>query len=368
MRTAVRLAAASMVFGTAVSAAPAPRVMFGGWCPEFKDDLDQVRKHDRQVDSVSLFYYGVAPSGTVFRTGGPEDAKFVAWAKKKGIKVWATVGGTPPVLPAAISGTAAEQCVQDLADLAQRHGFDGIDVDFEGIDKSARQAYSEFASKLAIALKALSPPRGLACTVQDFPGPEDEATMAFDYGRLAEIADEVRVMLYDYSFDKPGPIMPHQWFADDLKFARSKIPAEKFVAALPWYGRDWIPAENSHEDILQTQTEKATGLAGYQELKRRFKVRPKWDADAGEMTFTYTRDGKLHVVWMPEAKKFAWMADEVKRAGAAGVYVWNLAHADHALWEAVKKKLGTRPSVHKQKRQAKKAAKAAAKARARPAP
>jgi spore germination protein YaaH len=312
---------------------------FGAWFPEFRDDFTSFQRNYRSFDSVSLFYYGVTTTGAVVGASHPEHPGMIAWARDRGVKVFATIGGTPPTLPGGYTGANGERCVADLVALCGKYGYDGVDVDFEGMNNTGRAAYTIFAEKLASALRKMTPPRLLSVTVQDFPSAEDEASMAFDYGVLAGIADEVRVMCYDYSWAKPGSLMPREWFAEVLAFARSRIPAEKFVAALPWYGRDWIPAKDTHKDFVYGQTGALTGTAGYRELLARYRVKPVWDEPGGEYWFKYNRAGEEHVVWSPEAKKFDWMTAEVMKAGAKGIYVWHAAYPNPDSLKVLRKRL-----------------------------
>ena len=161
----------------------------------------------------------------------------------------------------------------------------------------------------------------------DFPSAADEAGGPFDYLVLGRIADEVRVMLYDYSCDAPGPIMPRDYFADELAFARSRIPKDKFIAALPWYGRDWCGGH----------TEDLTGISDLGDLPA--GVTPVWREPEGELALSFTRDGKRHDAWLPDPRKFSWMVDEVRKAGASGIYVWHLGCASPDYLELVRKKV-----------------------------
>ncbi len=326
----------------ALAAGGARAVTFGAWVPDFDDGFATFRARVGDMDSISLFYYSLSSTGAVIPPKAGEHRELIGWAQARGVTVWATVGGTPPTLPAAFSGAAGERAAAELAAVCERFGFDGIDLDFEGINRTARDAYTVFVRKLAATLHGMARPRRLAVTVQDFPSAEDEASMAFDYAALGAAADEVRVMCYDYSYDKPGPLMPRQWYCDILSFAGSRIPPGKFIAALPWYGRDWTGGGPEHEDLLHGQIEARTGIAGYLELLARHGATPSWDEEGGEYWFAYEREGKRHTVWMPEHRKFAWMAEAAVAAGAAGLYVWHLAYTDPASWEVVRAVRGRR--------------------------
>lgn len=326
---------------TAPAAVPPERpVSFGGWVAEFKDDFRQIRAHPGVFDSVSLFYYGVTCTGHAVLTGPAPHADEIAFLRAHRIKVFATSASPGGTCFEAFTGTKGDQVIADYVAECARWGFDGVDLDYEAMDKTWRAEYTVFVRRLAAALHAMSPPRLLAVTVQDFPAAADEASMAFDYEALGAAADQVRVMLYDYSFDRPGPIMPHGWYENDLAFAASHIPKGKFIAALPWYGRDWTENGPDHEDLFWGNTEKDTGLDGLKTVIARYHVKPEWDDVSGEFHFTYTKDGKRHEVWMPEPRKFSWMVQAALNAGASGIYVWHLAYPHPDVWKVLADRLG----------------------------
>jgi len=298
---------------------------FGGWVPAEVTDFALLERHARLLDSVSICEFTIQRDGGLVDTITPGQLAFLRWARARGIAVWATIAGTRRSLPAGIRGGAADRCVKELAAACDRLKLSGIDVDIEGIPGSARDDYTLFIAKLVSVLHAMAPPRRVAATVMDFPSAADEAAGPFDYTILGRLADEVRVMLYDYSCDVPGPIMPREYFAEELAFARSRIPQEKFVAALPWYGRDWNTRNRETEDL--------TGLADLGDLG---SVTPQWREPEGELALTYTRGGIRHEVWLPDPRKFAWMVDEVRKAGASGIYVWHLGCASPAFLDVVR--------------------------------
>lgn len=312
---------------------------FGGWMDVFAE-VGQVVAHPQLFDSISLGMYGIRADGTLHRNERvPDRTALVGWARRHGIRVDATLGGEPKALPAGISGTALDQCLREVAAVCAREGFGGVDVDIEELPPSARAPYTHFIERLRGALAAMAPPCRLSVTLQCFQNAKDEAASFLDYAVLAGLADEVRVMHYTCPWGEPGPIMPRAAFAESVAYARSRIPAEKYVAAVPWYGDDWdVKAENS-EDVLWQMTETATGIMNPNEMTARFGGRMEWREPEGELHYSYTLEGKLHEVWMPDARTFAWMVDDVKQAGATGIYAYQLEYADPSFLEVVDRKI-----------------------------
>jgi len=325
-----------LLAGPARAAAP---LTFGGWMDVFPE-VGQVVAHPDLFDSISLGMYGVRADGTLHRNERvPDRTALVGWARRHGILVYATLGGEPKALPAGISGTALDQCLKEVAAVCARDGYDGVDVDIEELAPSAREPYTHFVSRLRDTLKAMVPPRRLSVTLQCFQNAKEEAGSFLDYGVLAGLADEARVMHYTCPWGEPGPIMPRAAFAESVAYARSRIPAAKYVAAVPWYGDDWdVKAANS-EDVLWRMTATATGIMNPSEMTARFGGALEWREPEGEFHYSYTVEGTLHEVWMPDARTFAWMVDDVKKAGAAGIYAYQLEYADPSFLAVVDEKI-----------------------------
>jgi spore germination protein YaaH len=146
-------------------------------------------------------------------------------------------------------------------------------------------------------------------------------------------------MCYDISWDEPGPIRSREAFARDLAFAKSRIPADKLVMAVPWYGRDWNITDKTHEDILWRMTDARDGIMGMDEIVGKFGGKPVWREPEGELSYTYTVGGKLHEVWMADPRQFEWMVDEVRKAGVRGVYIWQLEYASPEFIPVVRRKV-----------------------------
>jgi len=321
------LAAASFLLAFPRLAGAAP-MRFGGWIDVYPD-VSQIEAHPELFDSVSLGMYGIRKDGRLQRSDRvPDRTAFMKWAREHSVKVFATLGCDKRDAPGCLEGKALDRCLAETKAVCERLGFDGVDVDIEELGPAARRPYLKFIKALRDALKAMQQPRTLSVTVQSFANAEEESESFLDYSALARLADEVRVMHYNCPWGEPGPIMPRADFASNVAYARSRIPADKYVAAVPWYGMDWNVPDDESEDILWRMTDKETGLSSLNELVARYGGAPAWREPEGELSFSYTAEGKWHEVWVPDAKSFDWMVDVIRKAGAAGVYAYQLEYAD----------------------------------------
>ncbi len=106
------------------------------------------------------------------------------------------------------------QHIANLRALIQTHHYDGVDLDYEHLPDSDRAAFSTFAQQLSQALHADG--KTLSFAVQA----ESYASTVWDYDSLAQSADQIHLMTYDYHYlgSHPGPIAPLGWVQSVLAY------------------------------------------------------------------------------------------------------------------------------------------------------
>lgn len=131
--------------------------------------------------------------------------------------------------------------VTALVKIATEDRLTGIDLDYESLKATDRDAYTVFVRDLAAALHRDK--RRLSVTVH--PKVDDDGgwdgPRAQDYREIGKVADVVRIMAYDYSWSgaPAGPIAPDEWVRRVAVYARSRVPARKLSLGIPCYGYDW---------------------------------------------------------------------------------------------------------------------------------
>ena len=155
--------------------------------------------------------------------------------------------------------------IQIILSEIETYGYDGIDIDYEGMDCSKKEKFEEFIVLLSAELKkrkkllsvAVHPKTPISrkrvyqkkCAGLSKPVTVDfkenwRGPMTHDYEFLARYADMFKIMAYElhprkYYNPGPGPQAPTYWLKDIIKYARRKVPAEKLYMAIPTYGYDW---------------------------------------------------------------------------------------------------------------------------------
>ncbi len=194
--------------------------------------------------------------------------------------------------------------------------FDGLNIDMEQVPARDGEDFLSFVQELRQRLpdKILSvcvPARTRAVADDVYP-----------YDRLAAICDRVFIMAYDLSWSgsDPGPIASVDWGNRIASYAKKKIPAEKIVMGIPFYGRTWA----------SEPTAQAWYYSGAMRIMK----------EHGETVYTYTGDiphfvydATVHVTgWFNDAHSVGKLAETYREAGISKVGFWRIGQEDPAVW------------------------------------
>ncbi|MDZ4727182.1 MAG: glycosyl hydrolase family 18 protein [Leptospira sp.] len=153
--------------------------------------------------------------------------------------------------------------IQIIVNEVVTYGYDGIDIDYEGMSCDKKERFEEFFVLLAkeihkkgklisVAVHPKTPSdkkkdlhcRGLAKPIEldfreNWRGPTTH-----DYAFLAKHADRVKIMAYElhprkYHNPGPGPQAPNVWLKEIIAYAKKRVPTSKLYMAIPTYGYDW---------------------------------------------------------------------------------------------------------------------------------
>jgi hypothetical protein len=207
--------------------------------------------------------------------------------------------------------------------------YDGISIDFEGLDPQDRDSLTAFMAQLARQLH----PAGKLVTMALSAKPSDTRTGwagALNYSALAPNADLFVIMAYGYrsaTSPVPGPAAPMSWVVDSISFAASQIPREKILLGVPLYGYDWDTTSGPPARALRYSD--AIAIATQQD------VGVDYDSAQQSAHFAYTKDGHAHQVWFEDRSTVEAKLALVARQNLAGVAVWRLGHEDPQVWQSI---------------------------------
>jgi spore germination protein len=198
-------------------------------------------------------------------------------------------------------------------------GFDGVQIDFEGIRAEDRGVYLSFLSKLKTSLA-----RGKILSVAVLARTRNQED-AFDYPAISAIADRVIVMAYDehWRTGAPGPIASTAWCRRVSTYARQTIPGEKLVMGLPLYGRAW-QVESLAQALTWDQTQRV--------LKQLGRIPSR--AEDGTPFFEYEQPATLKVYY-EDVQSLSEKLNLYHDLGVQAVAFWRVGQGPQTLWQKV---------------------------------
>lgn len=320
-------------------------------------------KNKDLMREVMPFWYSLK-SPTVIRddyvSGNPSwpIADTVCLMRRAGLQVIPTMtdGTDKLVLSGYLAdATTRTTIVKTIVDLVMKNNFDGIDLDYEGfafVDGSSSWSktaprWVAFIKELSVALRANNKLLSVSTPYLYNPNEAQKGYFVYAWADIASSIDRLRIMTYDYSVAKPGPMGPLSWTEKTVKYAISVMPASKVYLGLPGYGRDWITSvkgkcPTSAPPGLIGGAKAATFRMNYAAAKAAIDgAVPIYDEKFGEATYNYTQSYNglsatgastactvNRTVWYQNARSFADRMALVAKYRLGGAAMWTLGMED----------------------------------------
>ena len=317
------------------------------------------------MKEVMPFWFSLK-SPTVIRddyvSGNPSwpMADTVCLMRRAGLQIIPTMtdGTAKLVLSQYLSNAATRTTiVNTIVDLVVKNNFDGIDLDYEGFafvdgntswSKTAPR-WVALVKELSVALHAKNKLLSVSTPYLYDPKEKQKGYFVYAWADIASSIDRLRIMTYDYSVAKPGPMGPLSWTEKTIQYAISIMSASKVYVGLPGYGRDWITSVNgkcptSAPPGLIGGAKAATFKMNYADAKAAIDgAIPTYNEQFGEATYNYTQTynglsatGASTVctvnrtVWYQNARSFAARMALVGKYRLGGAAMWTLGMEDAA--------------------------------------
>ncbi|NMP20824.1 glycosyl hydrolase family 18 protein [Sulfobacillus harzensis] len=283
--------------------------------------------HKNKLTTVSPLWFSVNAAGTVNDTG--YDNSLVVQAHKARVSVmplFINAGGNNTVL---LSAATRQKAAASIAQVVKADHLDGVDIDFELLAPSSRDALSAFVKDVAAKLHPLH--KAVEVSVFPLTGISSSISNAYNYTALAKSADYLVVMTYDhhYSGGPPGPVAPYGWVKTNVEAALKAAPAKKLVLAIGMYGYDWVNngAPGSAPTIPDVEAKA---------MAKSYGVPIRYIAAESQNRFTYTaKDGTSHVVWFMGDRSAKARVALARQYHLGGISLWELGQEDPAFWSAI---------------------------------
>jgi spore germination protein YaaH len=323
------------------------------------------------MKEVMPFWYTLK-SPTVIRddysTANPSwpIANTICLMRKSGLKLIPTItdGTDKLVLSAYLAKPEVRTTiVKTIVDLVNKYSFDGIDLDFEGfafVDGNTTWPKTApnwvlFVKELSIALRAQQKLLSISAPYAFNPTEKQKGYYVYSWAEIASSIDRLRIMTYDYSVAKAGPIGPISWTEKTLQYAISIMPASKVFIGLPGYGRDWITGVTgtcpaTAPPGLKAGAKAATFRMNYAAAKAVIdQAVPIFDTKSSEATYSYqqtfnglTAKGAAtactvnRTVWYQNDRSYLERMNLVAKYRLGGAALWTLGMEDAAATTAMR--------------------------------
>jgi spore germination protein YaaH len=311
--------------------------------------VEDLSAHAQQIDIFSSEAYHIDQTGKV--TGSLHPAMFKI-ARKTGIKIMPLVGNTDFDRVTAhhflIDMDAQNRAIEALLQLCQTNHFYGVQIDFEGMSSTDKEAFSNFFMKISNALHK----EGFKVSIAIIPALTEQNDTeylmrryknwsgVYDYKILSKYSDFITLMTYDQhgELTTPGPVSGNLWDEAIVRYALQYIPHDKISLGIPLHSAYWYTGSseaNQHIhpisiDITYSKAKKILqenhGLLFWSQLdKTHYSI--------------YNRHFLNEYLFFEDSASFKSKLALVKKYKLRGISSWCLGEEDERIWQYLPKRI-----------------------------
>jgi len=374
----IALVVATLLNPVAQAAENPPRKIMTGWIPYYsmKTALPDVLNNSDLIKEVMPFWYtlkfdGKAKAAVVTDLYSPANPSVpisepLTALHNAGFSIIPTItDGTDKLVLAGLlkSPTSRAQIISSIMNLVTSQNYDGIDLDFEGfafVDgnttwASTAPSWIAFIKELSTALHGQNKLLSISTPYVLNPNDAQKGYFVYSWAAIASSIDKLRIMTYDYSVSKVGPLGPITWAERTVQYAVSIMPASKIFVGVPGYGRDWVTAVSGVCPSNVSGTVKVGAKAATfvmrdaASLAATYGATPTYNDQFGEMTFSYQKvyngitDSGLstsctasRTAWYQDAKGWALRAALVTKYRIGGITAWTFGMEEPLAMESIR--------------------------------
>jgi spore germination protein YaaH len=352
----------------AIADNPQPRKIYSGWIPYYsmKTSLPAALNNIDLIREAMPFWYTIKYNGSkvtitdLYTPANPSVpiATPLATMRSAGLTIIPTItDGTDKLVLSNLLSTdkGRADAVKAITDLVAANNFDGIDLDFENFafvdgntswDKT-KPFWIAFVKALSSSLHASGKLLSITTPYLLDPASGKKGYYVYAWADIAPVIDRLRIMTYDYSVAKPGPIGPLSWTESTLKYAVSIMPASKVFVGLAGYGRDWVTKVDGvcPADVAKTVVAGAKAatfiMSNAANLAAGYGATITYNDAYQEATFTYqkvyngntstglsTSCTATRVAWYQDARAYQVRAQLVAKYRLGGLAAWTIGFED----------------------------------------
>ncbi|OLZ09167.1 glycosyl hydrolase family 18 protein [Sulfobacillus thermosulfidooxidans] len=220
--------------------------------------------------------------------------------------------------PLLSNPVASQRAIENMLTLVEDNGYDGVNLDWEGMAPSEQEAFTQFVSHLSQVFHRHGYYVTLSLPAETSYQPTNSWTGAYNYPALAKSADLLMIMAYDehWAGGSPGPIASPSWVKAVLNYTISVVPPSKVILGIPGYGYDW-----SNSGAIALSYGQAQSLE------------QQYTHETGKNHFVYVQNGAVHSVWFEDTQSLLSKIQLVSGYELRGIALWRLGIEDPKIWD-----------------------------------
>lgn len=218
---------------------------------------------------------------------------------------------------------AQEKLIKNLIAITKKHGFKGINIDFEELNLENNSGFNAFMQNLYTQFHASN-----LLVSQDISPENDD----YQPEILQHYNDYIVLMAYDQHTEQSnaGDISNQQWVEEKLDEICGKVDADKVILALACYGYDWpdkkVGQAITYEDAMTTAVT--------------YKSKVNYDTVSANLNYSYIDgSGILHKAYFTDAATYFNLIRKADDWDIAGIALWRLGSEDKRLWDFISEDL-----------------------------
>lgn len=294
------------------------------------------------VNVVAPTFFSLADSekGAIVANVGQAGQNYINWAHSNGYRVWPWVANeatnkADKDLTSEILNDykLREKLINSIVSAGEMYNLDGINLDFENMYESDKDAYSRLVIELAPRLKELGKVLSVDVTA---PDGSPDWSLCFNRNVIGDVADYVIFMAYDQhnqSSTEAGTVAGCDWVEANInKFlGQEGVKPEKIILAMPFYTRVWNVTDGGLSSSAVDMKSQSTLIPSNAKIT--------WDDSLKQNLAEYEKNGRTYKVWMEDAKSLKCKLDLVKKYSLAGGAFWRKDQETSDVWKVINENL-----------------------------
>jgi len=304
--------------------------VYFGSTDSYVDFVDATRG---SLDEVAPSYFDLNEDGSLKLTS-KLDPDFIKAMHNRGIKVvpflsnhWNREMGRKAL-------KNRESLAREIAEAVKKHNLDGVNIDIENLNEEDRNNYTDF---VRLVREALGKNKTVAVAVAANPSGRNTGWPgSYDYSALAKYADYLMIMAYDESYQgsEPKAVASYRFVENSIKYALSKVSADKIVLGIPFYGRYWLGTEGGKgigSNEIERLIKKYNGKVYFDDVTKSAKA--VINITSSEKYSGGTISKGVYTFWYDNEQALKYKLSLVQKYNLKGTGSWSLGQEPQGTWD-----------------------------------